>query len=324
MNTYRRKFLASAAAASGLVAVQGPVSATINSHARPTASEFRSDDRRGNYVDVHVHITQQWNERGELTARSLLRWMDLNEIEKAWVLPLISPEAWFYPITTEFVLQQTRPFRDRLIPFCIIDPRTDVFGGRKHFVDLLRRYKDAGARGFGEHKWGGAIDDPRNIELIRACAEVELPVLFHLDNVRNTDKPGLPGLERLLEAVPNAKLIGHGPGWWASISGAATQQDLGGYPKGDVAPGGALDRLLGMYPNLFADLSAGSGHNAIRRDLEFGTEFLIRHADQIMFGTDYLAEKQTVHQFDLFSELELPDSVKEKILCLNAKQIMGD
>ena len=92
--------------------------------------------------------------------------------------PLISPEAWFYPITTEFVLEQTKPFRDRLIPFCIIDPRTHVFGGRKHFVDLLRRYQDSGARGFGEHKWGGAIDDPRNIELIQACGEVELPVLF--------------------------------------------------------------------------------------------------------------------------------------------------
>ena len=248
----------------------------------------------------------------------------MHEIEQAWVLPLISPEAWFYPITTEFVLEQTKPFRDRLIPFCIVDPRTDVFGGKKHFVDLLRRYKDAGARGFGEHKWGGAIDDPRNIELIRACAEVELPVLFHLDNNRNTDKPGLPGLERLLQAVPEATLIGHGPGWWASISAAATQKDLGGYPKGDVAAGGALDRLLSGYSNLFADLSAGSGHNAIRRDLEFGKGFLIRNADQIMFGTDYLAEKQTVNQFDLFAELKLPTNVQEKILRGNAKKLMGD
>ena len=250
--------------------------------------------------------------------------MDQKEIEQAWVLPLISPEAWFYPITTEFVLEQTRPFRDRLIPFCIIDPRTDVFGGRKHFVDLLRRYKDAGARGFGEHKWGGAIDDPRNIELIRACAEVELPVLFHLDNVRNTDTPGLPGLERLLQAAPKATLIGHGPGWWSAISAAATQQDLGGYPKGEVLPNGALDRLLGKYPNLFADLSAGSGHNAIKRDLKFGTEFLLRNADQIMFGTDYLAEKQTVNQFDLFAEIELPADVQDKIFRGNARRIMGD
>lgn len=81
---------------------------------------------------------------------------------------------------------------------------------------------------------------------------------------------------------------------------------------------------MSKYPNLFADLSAGSGHNSIRRDLEFGTEFLTRNADQIMFGTDYLAEKQTVHQFDLFSELKLPTAVKEKILHLNAKKVIGD
>lgn len=289
-----------------------------------STSPVHSSERQGKYVDVHVHITQQWNERGELTARSLIRWMDVGEIEQAWVLPLISPEAWFYPITTEFVLEQTKPFRERLMPFCIIDPRTNVFGGRKHFVELLDRYKNAGARGFGEHKWGGAIDDPRNIELMKACAEVGLPVLFHLDNIRNTDLPGLPGLERLLKLVPDVTMIGHGPGWWASISKTASQKDLGGYPKGDVAPGGALDRLMGDYPNLYADLSAGSGHNAIRRDLEFGHSFLIRNADKILFGTDYLAEKQKVNQFNLLNEMKLPDEVQEKIFRSNAKKIMGD
>ena len=319
MKTSRRRFISTALTTSGIAAIPKLTSAlSTNSYdADPTR-------RAGKFVDVHVHITQQWNERGELTARSLIRWMDSGEIEQAWVLPLISPEAWFYPITTEFVLDQTKSFRDRLIPFCIIDPRTTVFGGKKHFVDLLQRYKDAGARGFGEHKWGGKIDDPRNIELMKACATVGLPVLFHLDNVRNTDVPGLPGLERLLQAVPDVTLIGHGPGWWASINGTATQKDLGGYPTGDVAPGGALDRLLGKYPNLYADLSAGSGHNAIRRDLVFGHEFLIRNADKIMFGTDYLAEKQVVKQFNLFREIDLPEDVQAKIFRNNAKKIMGE
>ena len=286
------------------------------------ATLSHSVERRGKYIDVHVHITQPWNERGELTARSLIRWMDLNEIQQAWVLPLISPESWYYPITTEFVLEQTQPFRDRLIPFCVIDPRTNVYGGKNYFVDLLGRYKEAGARGFGEHKWGGPIDDPRNIELVKACAEIGLPVLFHLDDIRNTDQPGLPGLERLLQAVPDATLIGHGPGWWASISGAVTKKEFGGYPRGDVMPGGALDRLLTKYPNLYADLSAGSGNNAIRRDLDFGREFLIRNADKILFGSDYLAENQAVGQFELLNELELAESVQEKILFRNAQTII--
>ncbi len=209
------------------------------------------------------------------------------------------------------------------MPFCAVDPRTGVYGGKQYFVDILSRYKEAGARGLGEHKWGGAIDDPKNIELMRACAEIGFVVLFHLDNQRNTDRPGLPGLERLIQAVPDVKLIGHGPGWWASISKAVTQADLGGYPKGPIVAGGAVDRLMEKYPQLYADLSAGSGHNALRRDLKFGREFLLRHANQILFGSDYLADGQEVPQFDLFDGIELADDVREKIFCSNARRLVN-
>src|SRR5690606_1846484 len=135
--------------------------------------------------------------------------------------------------------------------------------------DLLRRYKDAGARGFGEHKTGVDIDDPRNLDLFHSCAELGLPVLFHLDNQRNMDKPGLPGLENVLKQLPNGVFMGHAQGWWASISGDAEQSDLQGYPNAPVGPGGAIDRLMDTYPNIYGDLSAGSGANAITRDREF-------------------------------------------------------
>jgi hypothetical protein len=253
----------------------------------------------------------------------LLEWMDLNRVEQAVVLPLISPEAWFYPITTEWVLKETKPFRDRLLPFCVVDPRTAVMAAGDQYTDILKRYRDAGAVGFGEHKWGGAIDDERNIALMKACAAAGFPVLFHVDNDRNWDRPGLPGLEKLLQEVPDVKLIGHGPGWWASISAEVNQGDLHGYPKTPIVPGGALDRLLSKYPNLFGDLSAGSGHNAIRRDLGFGREFLIRHADRMMFGTDYLADKQVVEQFALFETLDLPGEVETKIFRSNAEKLLG-
>ena len=167
---------------------------------------------------------------------------------------------------------------------------------------MLRKYIDMGAKGFGEHKPGIAFDDPRNMAVFAACAEAGLPVLFHLDNQRNTDKPGLPGLEKVLQQNPKCTFIGHGPGWWASISGNLAQNELAGYPKGKVSPGGAIDRLMSKYPNIYGDLSAGSGANSISRDLKFGREFLIRRADRIMFGTDFLAPKQPVPQFELFEQ----------------------
>lgn len=278
----------------------------------------------GKYVDMHTHLGQTWNTTTPLSAEELLRWMDAHSIAQAVVLPLVSPESSSYLLTSEFVLEQTRPHRERLIPFCCIDPRTSYNNGQQGLRDMLRRWIDAGAKGFGEHKTGVAIDDPRNMTLYEACAELKLPVLFHLDNLRNTDKPGLPGLARALAENPECRFIGHGPGWWASISGDVAAADLGGYPKGPVSPGGAIDALMEKHPNIFGDLSAGSGASAIARDVKFGREFLLRRADRIMFGTDFLAPGQGVPQFDLFEkQFDLPEDVSRKICRENTRRVLG-
>ena len=91
---------------------------------------------------------------------------------------------------------------------------------------------DQGAKGFGEHKAGLPIDDPRMKALYEVCDDLRLPVLFHMDDQRGTDKPGLPGLESVLKSFPTVPFIGHGPGFWASISGDVTARDLAGYPRG--------------------------------------------------------------------------------------------
>lgn len=290
-------------------------------------SSRQDDDQKkypaGKFVDIHTHLGQVWNTYEPLRVEQLLRWMDANEVAQAIVLPLINPESSSYPLTPDFVLSETAPYRERLIPFCSIDPRTSFTGGPAALVKMLERYKAAGARGFGEHKPGIPMDDPRNLALYAACAEVELPILFHLDSERNTDQPGLPGVERALKATPQGTFIGHGPGWWASISGLITPEDLGGYPKGPVAEGGALDRLLDRFDNIYCDLSAGSGANAIQRDADFGREFLKRRADRLLFGTDFLRPEQDIPQFSLFAGIELPEDVQARIFRDNARKLLG-
>jgi len=308
----RRTFLGAAAGAAAFGA------ATMDP--RLTAAQ---DYPPGTFVDVHTHISEGWGTKESLTAKPLLDWMDRSDIAQAVVMPLVSPEAWDHPVSTRFVLDETENHRDRLIPFCAIDPRTLNLGGYKGFVEVLKRYRDAGAKGFGEHKPGVAIDDPRNMELFRACADVGLPVLFHLDNNRNWDEPGLPGLANVLEEIPNGIFIGHAQGWWASISGDVSKTQLQQYPNTKVAPGGALDALMDRFDNIYGDLSAGSGANAILRDMEFGREFVIRRADRLMFGTDYLAPGQQVPQFSLYKELDLPVAVQEKVFRGNARTLLG-
>jgi predicted TIM-barrel fold metal-dependent hydrolase len=299
--------------------------AATGAAALATASRARAADERPavRYIDVHTHLGQCWNHTRPLSADGLLKWMDEHDIERAVVMPVVSPEASSYPLTTDFVLAETKPHRDRLTPFCVVDPRTAYSGKRHGLKFMLQKYVDQGVKGFGEHKPGVPIDHPGSMELYAVCGELKLPVLFHLDDQRNTDEPGLPGLERVLKAHPDTTFIGHGPGWWASISGdVKSPADLGSYPTGPVLPGGAMDRLLEKYPNLFGELSADSGAGAIGRDKAFGREFLVRRADRIMFGTDYLSPGQEVRQFDVLRSLELPAEVEGKVARDNARRLL--
>jgi predicted TIM-barrel fold metal-dependent hydrolase len=295
------------------MAIAGVVATTV-----ATRSSFAAADKPPRKFDIHTHLGQTWNTTETLRVEDLLRWMDAHDIERAAVLPLVSPESSSYLLTSDFVLAETKPHRERLVPFCCLDPRTTYSGGAKGATDMLRRWVDAGARGFGEHKPGVAIDDVRSMRLYEACRELKLPVLFHCDNQRNTDKPGLPGLAKVLAEFPEVNFIGHAQGWWASISGGLEQADL----KEKVQSGGAIDALMEKYSNIYGDLSAGSGANAIARDKEFGREFLIRRADRLLFGTDFLAPGQGVPQFELFEELKLPAEVLAKIYRENAERLL--
>jgi hypothetical protein len=45
------------------------------------------------------------------------------------------------------------------------------------------------------------------------------------------------------------------------------------------------------------------------------TQFLIRRADRLMFGTDYLFPGKCVPQLKLLREIDLPPDVQAKIFC---------
>jgi predicted TIM-barrel fold metal-dependent hydrolase len=77
------------------------------------------------------------------------------------------------------------------------------------------------------------------------------------------------------------------------------------------------------YPNIYGELSAGSGAGAITRDEKFGREFLIRRADRVMFGTDFLHPGQAVPQLELFAKIDLPADVAAKVFRDNARKLLG-
>ncbi len=315
----RRQFLASSFAATAGACAAG----------RLTADD--GPRTRIDYIDIHTHLGA-FHAGRDLTADLLVRFMDAYRVERACVLPLISPEAAPIPQPVSTALEAYREFPDRIIPFCAVDPRAVTPPGKRPghvagvpgLIDILKRYQEQGCRGLGEHKTGLEFDAPQQMYLYEACATVGLPILFHLDDIRNPDTPGLPRLENVLKAFPELPLIGHAAGFWASISGDATIEDFGRYPPVPkrVMPDGALDRLMAKYPNLYGDLSEPGGERAIARDPEFGRAFLIRRADQLLFGTDVLMPEQTIPQFELLESLNLPDEVRYKIYRGNAIRLL--
>jgi predicted TIM-barrel fold metal-dependent hydrolase len=78
--------------------------------------------------------------------------------------------------------------------------------------------------------------------------------------------------------------------------------------------------MFRQYPNLYADLSAGSAHTALSRDIEFTKDFLIEFQDRILYGRDYFDNRMQ----ELLFSLELPEEVLTKILAGNALHLVPD
>jgi len=243
-------------------------------------------------IDVHAHLGRLHRDRRKfLDVTDLILKMDAWGIERACVHCLSEhPEAEYQESDTEDIIAACSKYPRRLVPFCLIDPRFGLNSPDMDFSYLLEEYVARGCKGMGEMLPKMHFDDPRCINLFRQAGKFGLPVTFDMNDnpiyYGLRDDPGLPRLERALRECPDTIFVGHGPTFWAEISGDVPERERRGYPKGPVSPGGAVPRLMARYPNLWADISAGSGHNALTRDLKFGLEFLERFQDKLMFGTD--------------------------------------
>ncbi len=154
---------------------------------------------------------------------------------------------------------------------------------------LLTNAVKNGAIGFGEIKFHVAADGPELRRAYALAADLNMPILIHFQEVPHTPTEGVfstgfKNFEAMLKAYPKTRFIGHADAFWANVS-ADYANDLA-YPSGAIKPGGVTDKLLSDYPNLFGDLSANSGNNALSRDPEFTKGFLERHQDKVIFGSD--------------------------------------
>jgi uncharacterized protein len=156
-------------------------------------------------------------------------------------------------------------------------------------AEVMRKAIQAGAVSVGELKYHLALDSPEMARVYELCAEMHVPVMLHIQSFPHFPgelpyNTGYPQFDKVLRRYPNTNFIGHGDLFWAHIS--ANVPTNRGYPTGPVEPGGLTDKFLSDFPNLYADMSANSGNNALSRDTGFSREFIARHRSKLIFGSD--------------------------------------
>jgi predicted TIM-barrel fold metal-dependent hydrolase len=289
-------------------------------------------------IDSHNH--SHYNGVGP---EGLIAEMDAFGIDLAWLL------TWYLP-PSEHVPSSHRAFNPRnvrpdgthagvtladVLETCQRFPTRFVAGycpcpTEGNAADLFEAaYRVYGVRICGEWSYRTVLDDPRAIELFRRAGQLHCPVVLHIDAPYLPDAQGKPiyqefwyggnleALARALQACPATIFIGHAPGFWRYLSGdEAAERAI--YPAGPIHPGGRLLELFEQFPNLWADLSAGSGLGALRRDPGFARDFLIRYADRLLYGRD---NKGNALQ-EFLKTLDLPQPVRDKLFFQNAQKLV--
>lgn len=252
-------------------------------------------------IDIHIHTSKdsghKINGQELINKDQMIKSMAKRGVDKS---VLMSSSAKESDLLSNDELRQICQDSDRFYYMSMVDFEKDIY-------EQLKREKDLGSIGVGELVYNKPFNSPEIFELLEAAESLEMPVLFHMSPQIGKyygvyDLKGLPYLEEALNRFKNLIFIGHSQAFWCEISkyddNDPSYRDS--YPEGPVVEG-RIGELMRKYPNLYADLSANSGANAIMRDKDYGISFIKEFSDRLFFGTDTYNKDQ---EFPLDAYLE--------------------
>ncbi len=248
-----------------------------------------------NKIDIHAHsIITDCPDRtfvGFHSPEELMAKYDKYGIEKGFLLPLTSPEHRNFMMTTEMERDIAEKYPERFYFGIGLDPKMIKNNLESDFTYLIEFYKSKGAKVVGEVTTNINFDDPMYLNILSQCEKCDIPVIIHISPAVGytygvVDEVGLPRVEKILQTFPKLKLFGHSQAFWAHMGTNVDAEIMKGYPEGKVEKG-RLWELFSKYENLYGDLSAGSGFNALARDEENGLLFLETFKDRLCFACDF-------------------------------------
>lgn len=286
-------------------------------------------------IDAHNHPDWWFKDHDQVIAD-----MDACHIDKTWLFTWECPEDEYdpdqrnlwnanlgdkhtYPASFAQCLAYKKASPDRFILGFAPDPRSPSAIDRLEAAIALHH-----VRLCGEIKLRMMYDSPDAIDLFRYCGEHKLPVTLHFDYPIATGAKyprrhwwyggDMDTLENVLKKCPYTNFLGHAPGFWSNIADDEQTENVV-YPTGKIVREGRVAKLLRQYPNLYCDISAGSGRNAFERDRDYAVKFIDEFQDRILYARDHFDNK---HQ-ELLNSLGLDSEVLEKIYWKNASGLLG-
>ncbi len=266
-----------------------------------------------------------------LSVEQQLQMFEDHGVDMGLLLPLIHYEIVPYPQTVKEIEETAKKYPDKFLYFMSMDPRMLIRNPKADFSRYIEYYLERGAKGVGEMCANLPWEHPLMDNMLSCINKYKLPLTIHIAPTPYYvygiyDDYNLSGLERALDKYPDIKFFGHSAEFWSRISGDTQYR---GYPTGPVEPNGPVVRLLETYPNLYGDLSAGSGQNAMTRDPKFTAQFMEKFQDQLMFGLDFcrIVPKGTITLSDVMDQMladgNISQAVYNKICWDNAAKNLG-
>lgn len=281
------------------------------------------------FIDIHAHAylypsPPQDGRTQFCSPEELLRRYDELGIEKGVLLPLVGPEIYM-PQSNQEILEICRRYPDRFVPFCNIDPRGIRNSASADFSPWLDWYKEHGFLGVGEFMPNLSFLDPLVQNFFKQVDAMNWPLTFDVavkigNHYGLVDVPGMSRLEYCLKTFPNMTILGHGPAFWSEMGTLRKLEDRGTYPPYPIDEEGAVPRLMRLYDNLWGDLSAGSGFNALARDKKHAIKFIHEFQDKLCFGTDICTADGPAPLAGFLIELKDEGHISEEIFQKIAKK----
>jgi predicted TIM-barrel fold metal-dependent hydrolase len=284
-------------------------------------------ETKGLIIDIHQHTGYH-----DRTDAALLEHQRNMGVSKTILLPAGRPVKT--PSTHDGIsngLQAKCLGNEVCYRFAQEHPREYLFGANEvpdlpGAVEEIEKYLKVGAVVIGEQKFGVECDSPAMQNIYALAGEYRVPVLMHWQY--KMYNYGFERFYKMLEKYPRTTFIGHAQTWWAHIDKSYVDDEKNLYPKGKkIVPGGITDRYLSDYPNMYGDLSAGSGLNALTRDEEHTRHFFRRHQDKLIYGSDCedstgrVPECQGANTIAAVRRLSPSKKIESKLLYENARRV---